>query len=307
MRSLLAIICVLALCGVPFWAQDYKDINPEELYQTALLYETGNDTLPADITATVDLLRLSAEKGYAPARNYLGFLYYNGEGVAQNTDSALYWIRKAAGEGDIKAAGNLGYLLSQAPDVAHDYQEACKWLKMATEAGLPTSFTQLADLKRQGLGCQPDTLGAISLYEKAIEARIPDAQLRLLAMMGYKWKELPADSALSLGLRYYTGYAPVAGVDLLETAAQKGSAKAMALLGDAYSRGIGVEYDHQRSISYFRKAAREGNPSAQFILAELLDFFPDDDEENAQYWYEKAAAAGVADSETAYSLLLDYP
>lgn len=268
-------------------------------------------------------LKEAALSGSSEAQNYLGFRFYNGNDVEQNVDSALYWIGKAAENGNVKAAGNLGYLLSHAPDVPHDYDKAFLWLKIAADASLPQSFTQLGDLYRQGLGCETDTLKAIEFYEKGINAHVADAELRLLAMMGYKWKELPLDSAFSLGYRYYTKGAPIAGVDLLENAASQGSVKAMALLGDAYSRGIGVPYNHDISVDYFTKAAMLGNPSAQYILAELLDIFPDILDEKTEssldlmpdietqelnsaiYWYEMAKKQGVEDAETAYRLLFE--
>ena len=258
---------------------------------------------------------LAASQGHPEAQNFLGFRYYNGEGLRHDVDSALYWLRKAACQGNVKAAGNLGYLLSKAPDVMHDYNEAFIQLSYAAECGLPTSYTPLADLYRRGLGCQTDTISAISLYEKAIKAKIPDAQQRLLAMMGYKWKELSADSALYLGLHYYPSPAPLVGVDLIENAAKKGNIRAIAIMGDAYAKGLGVAYDYQRSLQYFLEAAIKDNPSAQYILAELLDFFPDtldnnplycdltEEMKSAVYWYERARKNGVTDSEEAYKSL----
>lgn len=315
-------ILALALGGC-VWAQDtMKDAaealrqlfaraseeDPKALYELARLYDTGYDTIPADKSKSNSLYLKAAEKGYAPARNILGFRYYQGEGLSKNIDSALYWIRLAAEDGDLTAASNLGYLLSQSEDVPHNYAEAALWLGKAADASIPSALSQLGDLKRLGLGVEPDTLEAVSLYERAIQAGVTDAQLKLLAMMGYKWKELPADSALVLGLRYYAGSAPIAGVDLLEQAASAGNPQALALMADAYSRGIGVGYDHKKSMEYFYKAAQAGNPSAQFIIAEYLEFFPDAiPEESPRYWYDKAADAGILDSEKAYQSLFSFP
>ena len=294
--------------------------DAKALYNLATLHDTGYDSIPVDSARSTALYRLSAEKGYAPARNFLGFRYYNGDFVKKDIDSALYWIRLAADDGDITAASNLGYLLSQSEDIPHDYKEAIKWIEKAANASFPSAISQLADMKRLGLGCVADTLQAVELYEKASDAGIGDAQLKLLAMMGYKWKELPGDSALNLGLKYYTGNLPIAGVDLLETAAMYEIPQANALLGDAYSRGIGVPYDHRKSLDYFFKGALGGNPSAQYIIAELLDFFPDDipsdsifglenlnDVGNAQFWYEKAREQGIENADAAYERLFSLP
>ena len=279
--------------------------EPKALYDLARLHDYGYDTIEIDSARSTALYLSAARKGYSPARNYIGFRYYKGNGIEKNIDSALYWIRLAAQDGDVTAASNLGYLLSQAPDINHNYPEALKWIQTASDANIPSALSQLADLKRMGLGCEPDTTTAIRLYEKAAEAGVGDAQLKLLAMMGYRWKELNPDSALSLGIKYYRGSLPITGVDLIERAASFNIPKALALLADAYSKGRGVTYNHDKSIALFKQAAEEGDPSAQFILAELIEFFPDEDnDKTADYWYGKAAEKGVKDSETAYCRLL---
>lgn len=281
--------------------------DPKGLYDLAVLHDMGYDSIPVDSARSTALYRLSAEAGYAPAQNYLGFRYFNGEGVRQDVDSALYWLAKAAGQGDAKAANNLGYLLANSDRVTRDYPQAMKWLGKAADAGVATAESLLADLYRQGLGTQPDTVKAEALYGKAILHGLRDAELKLLAMKGHTWEQLPADSALLLGQYHYTHGAPIIGVTLFENVvspispattqtlspatAQTSSggrenanteaaneatkAKASALLGDAYSRGIGVPYDHDKSVQYYLRGALLGDPSAQFVIAELIDIFPD--------------------------------
>ena len=297
--------------------------DPKALYDLAVLHDMGYDTIPVDSVRSTLLYRMSAEKGYAPAQNYIGFRYFNGESVKQDIDSALYWLAKAAGQGDVKASNNLGFLLSNSDVVTRDYPQAIMWLTKAADAGLPAAQGNLADLYRQGLGTEPDTVMAEKYYNKAIEGGLSDAGLKLLSMMGRKWEKLDADSAVSLGKYYYKGMAPFIGVTLFKNAALSGNADALALLGDAYSRAIGVEYDHNKSLEYFLQAALAGQPSAQFVIGELLDIFPDalDDEKaqtviidfyggipyedvySASYWYDKAKDAGVGNAEEATELL----
>lgn len=363
------------------------------LYDLAMLHDMGYDSIPVDSVRSTILYRLSAEAGYAPAQNYLGFRYFNGEAVRQDVDSALYWMAKAAGNGDAKAANNLGYLLANSEKVTRDYTQAIYWLTKAAEAGLPAGMSQLADLYRMGKGCTPDTARAEALYTRAIQAGLHDAELKLLAMKGNQWLKLSPDSALTLGKYHYTHGAPLIAVTLFEniintpnssdytelTTAESSNntlgnsqnqvippqeqcghpqnqagishnqvnsqqnnvlnssqtkeegavAKALALLGDAYSRGQGVEYDHDRSIQLFYEAALRGNPSAEFVIAELLDIFPDALDlllptpsqpnkissnalnidpallTNASYWYDRAAAQGITDAATATTRLLE--
>lgn len=254
--------------------------NLRAMYELAGLYLTGIDSLPQDTVKSIRLYRKAADRGYAPAMNFLGFKYYTGEGVSKNIDSSLYWIRKAADIGDITAAANLGYLLLDSPDFPHEPQEGVKWLTIAAEEG------------------------------------VKEAQWRLIEIKKDTWHSLSPDSALNLGLKYYMDKAPILGVALIEFAAEENNPKAMAILGDAYSKGLGVPYNHHKSLEYFYKAAEAGNPSAQFILAELLEIFPDallsfssdfsfdPKQNNPQFWYEKAKSQGVTDSDTAFKFLL---
>lgn len=302
-------------------AQKASSGDAKALYDLAMLHDMGYDSIPVDSVRSTILYKLSAERGYAPAQSYLGYRYFNGEAVRQDVDSALFWMAKGAGNGDVKAANNLGYILANSELVTRDYPQALYWLTKAADAGLPAGLSQLADLYRRGLGCEADTARAESLYVEAIHKGLRDAELKLLAMKGRQWETLSADSALSLGKYHYSHGAPVIAVTLFENiiAGKGGSestgemAKALALLGDAYSRGMGVEYDYARSTSLFYEAALRGDPSAEFVIAELLDIFPDaldsittdPDQTNASYWYEKAASEGITDAATATARLFE--
>lgn len=341
MKILPVILLLSAVAAVPVVTKERLAVrevagkaasgDAKALYDLAMLHDMGYDSIPVDSARSTALYRLSAERGYAPAQNYLGFRYFNGEGVEENVDSALYWLAKAAGNGDAKAANNLGYLLANSDKVSRDYARALHWLTKAAEANLPTGMSQLADLYRQGLGCDPDTARAEELYVRALQNGLHDAELKLLNMKGRSWEALPPDTLLKLGKYHYTHGAPLIGVTLFRnvigethgggtgfvgTSEDKDDnevvSTALALLGDAYSRGQGVDYDHDRSVELYYEAAQRGNPSAAFVIAELLDIFPDalrgfpDDSSGgaADYWYEKAALQGVRDADTATTRLL---
>lgn len=299
-------------------AKRASDGDAKALYDLASLHDTGYDTVPLDSARSTLLYRLSAEKGYPPAQSYLGYRYFMGEAVGKDVDSALYWLAKAAGNGDARAANNLGYLLTNGEAVTQDFPQAFYWLTKAADAGLPAAESQLADLYRLGAGTDIDTVKAAALYFKAFGKGLADAELKLLSMMARKWEGLPGDSAVKLGRYYYTSGAYLTGVTLFGYAARECNPEALALLGDAYSKGRGVDYDHDRATAYFLAAALRGEPSAQFVIAELLDIFPDalssgpaaevikgfyqeldvpGDLYIPSYWYGKAAEQGVTDAE----------
>lgn len=267
--------------------------DAEAQYRLATVLETGWDSVPADSVRALELMRRSARNGFAPAMNYLGYLYGKGYKVGDrklipvDRDSSVMWLRRSADAGDPRAVSNLAYLLLndtvsrrrpaewlQTDSIAYAY------LQKGVSAQIPTAFSMLGDMYRDGRWVKRDTLKAAANYEAALEHGLGDAEARLIALMGHRWQRLPQDSAFNLGLRYYAGYAPGAGVLLLERAAEIPDtigigAHAMALLGDAYSRGVGVKYSHDKSLEYFARAALAGNPSAMYILAETLEVFPD--------------------------------
>lgn len=265
----------------------------EALYQLARLHDLGYDSLPVDSARSTLLYRMAAESGSAKAMNYLGFRYFKGEFVDKDLDSALYWLGKAVEAGDPGAANNLGYLYASGMSVEQDFVKAREWFGKAADAGIHAAESQLADLYCEGLGGETDTVAALELYTRAMTGGISEAAIKRAT--------------------------------ILRNLSDRGDTRAMALLGDAYSRGEGVAYNHALATEYFLRSALGGNPSAAFVIAELLDIFPDalseepymeiirkesdgaETEEvflSPQYWYDKAAASGIPDAATATHRLL---
>ncbi|MDE5887832.1 MAG: sel1 repeat family protein [Muribaculaceae bacterium] len=268
----------------------------EAIYNLARLHDIGYDSIEVDSARSTALYLEAADRGNAKAMNYLGFRYFKGEYVDKDIDSALFWLSKAVEAGDPGAANNLGYLYASGMAVEQDFGKAREWFGIAADAGIHSAEAQLADLFCEGLGGETDTIGALQLYRKAARGGIREAGIKR--------------------------------AELLKNMADRGDARAMALLGDAYSRGEGVPYNHQLSTEYFLKGALGGEPSAAFVIAELLEIFPDafseknysdiirsivKDEEirkemlSPQYWYEKAAAAGITNAEEATRNLFPVP
>lgn len=294
--------------------------DADAMYRMARLYERGYDSIPSDTVRSMELYRMAAEGGNPAAQNYYGYLLYNGKGAERDPVAGMEWMSKAAQSGDLTAANNLGWIIVSSDTPEKDYATAARWLRKAADGGVPSAMSMLADLYREGRGVEKDTLQAISLYNRAIEAGLYDAQLKLLNMQAIPWQSLTPTQAVETGLYYYTHGAPAIGVTLFEQAASRGDARAMALMGDALTRALGASYNHDLALQYYYRAAIAGDPSAQFVIAELLEIFPDSlealpeseyypavvpEEYSAPgYWMEKARAAGIYNAEQATSALL---
>ena len=290
-----------------------------EVFRLSAVFERGVPGVAADSTVAMQLLQRAADMKSPAALNYLGFKYYRGEGVPRDARRALTLIEEAAQLGDVRSYNNLGWLLAEGELVERDYAKAAYWLRRASDGGVATASAMLGDLYARGEGVPCDTLRADSLYTLAIDRGLADAQLKLLALRGGNYRQLSPGEAVRLGLRHYLRRGPTVGVFLFSIAAEKGDARAEALLGDACSRGIGTAYDHTLSIIHFYRAATAGYAPAQFVVAEMLDMFPDalqqipDDalppgtqrNGSQQYWYEQAAAAGITDAQTAAETMLE--
>lgn len=107
--------------------------NPNALLNLSTLFDKGDD---ADKAKAADLMRQSAEKGYAPAQLNYGLALEKGSGVPRDMKGARHWFTKAAEQGDNDAAFNLGVMmLVGSPEIPPDKAEAKKWLTQAAKAG----------------------------------------------------------------------------------------------------------------------------------------------------------------------------
>ena len=66
-----------------------------------------------DYATALKHLRPLAEQGHAEAQYWLGWMYFNGQGVRRDPKEAVRWFRKAAEQGQIRAQRMLGYLEEQ--------------------------------------------------------------------------------------------------------------------------------------------------------------------------------------------------
>lgn len=282
--SLLIIACSILMSGAmtPDARRSFKALesraasgDPKAMFNLARTLEVGYDSIAVDTVRALSLYRAAANANYPAAQNYLGFLLFEGKYVNADKDSALFYIRAAADAGDLTAAHNVAYLSisNNLPSASADLI----YLKRAADAGLPQSMTMLANLYVEGDLLPKDSLKAIDLYEKSIEKGFPDAELRLLNLMGPKWISYNSEQSLIEAKKYWKlgAYSIAFGFLGQVEADSQQAPQAYTLLGFAYSREFGVKYDYHLANIYFTMAAMMNNPSACFILAETLEIFPD--------------------------------
>lgn len=93
--------------------------------------------------------------------------------------------------------------------------------------------------------------------------------------------------------------------DIAEAWAKKGDARAMAMLGVLYQRGLGVPADLNKAVDWYAQAAEKNDLGAQYSLAEIYlnGTLGEADMQRGRYWLEKAAAKGKPEAEHRLGLL----
>lgn len=308
--------------------------DPESMFRLARVCERGYDSIPRDTVEALRLYSASAEGGWLPAMNYLGYMLITGRGVARDASAGLHWIERAAMAGDATAQSNVGFLLVNGDGVERDPEKGAYWLGRAAEAGVAPAQSMLGDLYLKGEGVVQDSLRAEKYYYAALDGGLTDAAYKIENMMRDRWMTMPDSVMLRKAIYFYRHGAPDVGVPILRRIARADSldnhtpetelnvtdsisnAASLALLGDAYTRAQGVRYDYDKSTYYYYKAALAGNPAAAFIISELLEIFPDaidryisdndhPEHKSAAYWRGKARMAAVTSAEEATRRLFD--
>ena len=119
----------------PLLMKGVETINdPEAQYFLGKMYGEGHG-VAQDYAAAVEWYRKAAEQGFAPAQCNIGYMYAYGQGVAQNYATAVEWYRKAAENGDVNSQYNLGFMYEHGRGVAQDNAAAVEWYRKAAEHG----------------------------------------------------------------------------------------------------------------------------------------------------------------------------
>jgi len=104
-------------------------------YRIGALYKGEGALIPANKTESRTWMKRAAEGGIAEAMNEYGYMFYNGEGGAQDRSTAALWFRKAAERGVVDAQYNLAQLYETGKGVPLNPSEAYKWMKIAANNG----------------------------------------------------------------------------------------------------------------------------------------------------------------------------
>jgi TonB family protein len=127
--------------------QDGIDAYKRKEYQTALL-----------------ILRRFALEGQAQAQNLVGYIYSNGQGVAQDLKEAVRWYKLSADQGNALGQSNLGIMYRQGRGVDRDYVEAFKLFQLSADQGSAFGQNNLGIAYENGQGVSQNVSEALKWY-----------------------------------------------------------------------------------------------------------------------------------------------
>ncbi|HAS41894.1 MAG TPA: hypothetical protein DCS93_15545 [Microscillaceae bacterium] len=270
----------------------------------------------SNLDQTVYWYTLAAQQGDLEAQLKLSYIYYEGEGMNENTFYSLYWLEKAAQQENIEAMALLAKTYEQGEIIPRDYVKAAKWYEKLAAQDQIFAQHKLAAFYRDGLGVEKDLAKVITLYEK-LDAQQETIHFFTLGQ-GY-YEGIGVNQNLGYAVYYFKksaendeieGQMMMAKLHLegefvdkdyqkalkyLEIANSKGNAEAQRLLGQMYEQGLGCNVSLRTAVLFYEKAAKQGDVEAQYALGEILlqkhhEVGPDYD--LAKQWLQDAADQG---------------
>lgn len=220
----------------------------------------------------------AAENGNAEAMNYLGDLYYFGDGVYKSLDDAKMWYKNAADKGNVKAKDNLKKRFGIYDRTTVNNAATTKSTTQNVN-GTQISYSNTLASKEITNGHK-----LWPTYQKAING--------------------DATSQVEIGVAYRDGNGVKKDYQeankWFQNAVSKGSVWAMAQLGYVYENGYGVSKDMNKAIEWYEKAGNGGNNWSMKHLGQLYSkkaattyhLERDKNYEKAFLWIKKSAENG---------------
>ena len=287
-----AVIVLLFICFFPTMAvaqvgqfklkQVLQDANAGDISACAYLgkmYYEGTG-VAQNYNEAFKWYQKAADNGVTGAYTWLGVMYYNGQGVAQNYEKAFLWTKKAAENGAADAYVGLGVMYCKGQGVAQNYGEAFQWFQKAVDNGDAVAYCWLVSMYYNGQGVSQNYGEAFKWTKKAAEKGI-------------------AAAYAGLGGMYYKGQGVAQNYNeafkWTKKAAENGAADAYVGLGVMYCNGQGVAQNYNEAFKWFQKAADNGVAGAFAYLGEMY-YAGDGVAQNyneAFKWFQKAADNGI--------------
>ena len=150
-----------------------KEIN--NIYETMgniYRYGINNDEFQFSENKQLALkyFEIAATMGYGRAQDYLGDMYWNGEGTVENKQLAIEWYKKAIYNG-VAYDSTINTIARHFSNEGNgNNQEALRWWRIGEEHNCSMCMANLGWSYRYGKGVSVDYYKTVEYYKKAIKA-----------------------------------------------------------------------------------------------------------------------------------------
>ncbi len=157
--------------------------NPDALYQAALVSAYG-EGVGQDVQSAVGYLRRAAEMGHLDAQMALGTILLNKyDDIEPNVNEGLMLLKASADQGHLDSVWALGEALVNGLEGDEGLESGLKLLKEAADGGHARALHSLGVLAEYGVGSPvPDYEAARRLYERAAALGHSESQYNLALM-----------------------------------------------------------------------------------------------------------------------------
>lgn len=210
-----------------------------------------------DYATAVSSFMAAAEAGDVNAQCELGYMYYNGDGMAKNYGTAALWFEKAAAQGDAQAMYMLALMYKYGEGVTKDISQYARYMKAAAENGTGENASEyfVGMCYYDGTGLPQDYSMAAEWFKRATNKNISEA-------------------FTMLGECYYYGRGVtqnlVTAAEMLKVAVdtkKDPGGRAAGLLSKIYRKGVdGIPQDFAYADQLVKIAAEAGDDKSIKLL-----------------------------------------
>lgn len=241
----------------------------EQLYDRYLNAKT--------IEEQIKWVKMSANLGYAPAQNDLGYFYDKGEGVNKDLNEAIKYYKLSAEQGYAIAQYNLAICYLKGEGVEKNLKEAFKYFKLSADQGHSQAQRNVGNFYFYGDVVEKNLKEAFKYYKLSADQGDYSSQNTLAYCYT---NEIGVEKNLNKAFIYF------------ELSAKQGSPIAERNLAICYLNGYGVEKNLELAIEYFKLSAAQNHVESNFMLGKI---FLSNEKKNyhlAEIYFEKAANEG---------------
>lgn len=244
---------------------------------------------------SINNILTKAKQGDAVAQNEVGMWYYTGKNnVKQDYKVALQWWAHAAQQKNVAAIGNMALCYQYGRGIEKDSLMALQLYMRSIEAGNKALLKERMAYAEKG-DVYNNVLMALCFQKGAgVEKNVVKAANYFKTAAGKGSADAQRELALLLEVKI-----PQQAALLYKKAAEQGDVVSLYRYGRLLLSGKGVEQNKQQAVSYWLKAAEQGYAQAQCDLGNLYYQGTEvaKDAQQAAKWFTLSALQGFAHAE----------